>query len=427
MWNDNRGKTIALNVLLSILIIAILGGLGYFMLRVRQETREHDEQLSELYVQQQQQQTETRQESVSSIQVEYDRDMDTVQEYLPGIVCWGDSLTMGSSGNTSYPSVLKVYLETYFCDIYDFRSTIENADDFSRLNWDEYKVSVPVINMGAGGEDSYTVLGRAGACPYVLAKDITIPAETEPVAVELVSDSGNTVAPLVGGTAGVNTVFIGEVEGTLSLVTGSGRNKNQYYFTRLEAGEETDAVKGTIVETAATYEYTNYIHVVCLGTFGSFKNAADLVEQVKSLLGRQTENTERFIVLGPCNIKGRNFSARFMNSIDSAMMQAFGNRYINVRQYLIGDGLTDAGLTATKADKKAISAGKIPVSFQVSENSLELNGKAYMLIGKLVYERMESLGYFDEVFDELSIRDTTKQILKDDPSYFERILKNRLS
>ena len=33
---------------------------------------------------------------------------------------------------------------------------------------------------------------------------------------------------------------------------------------------------------------------------------------------------------------------------------------------------------------------------------------------------------FDEVFDELSIRETTKQILKDDPDYFERILKNTL-
>ena len=40
---------------------------------------------------------------------------------------------------------------------------------------------------------------------------------------------------------------------------------------------------------------------------------------------------------------------------------------------------------------------------------------------------MESLGYFDEVFDELAIGETTKRILKDDPSYFERILKNRLN
>ena len=54
----------------------------------------------------------------------------------------------------------------------------------------------------------------------------------------------------------------------------------------------------------------------------------------------------------------------------------------------------------------------------------ELNGKAYALIGRLVYNRMESLGYFDEVYGELGIKDTTMQILKEDPTYFDRIIKN---
>lgn len=430
MWKNDRWKTVVLNVVLALLILGILGALGFFMLRVRRETREHDEQLSELYVQQQQQQTEARQESVAAIQEEYQRDMDTVERYLPGVVCWGDSLTLGSSGNISYPSVFKTYLETYFCDIYDFRSTIDNADEFARLNWDEYKVSVPVINMGAAGEDTYTVLGRSGAIPYVLGKDITIPAEPEPVEVELLSDSGKPVTPLIGGTAGVNTVFIGEVEGTLSIASTRpnthGVFQYKYYFTRLEPGEETDAVKDTLVETAATYEYTDYIHVVCIGTFGTFTNAADLVDQVQQLLDRQTSNPDRFIVLGPCAISGQGFSARSMDAIDTAMVQAFGNRYINVRKYLMEDGLADAGISASKQDVRNISAGKVPESFTATSDGLELNGKAYTLLGKLLYERMESLGYFDEVYEELSIRETTKQILREDPTYFERILKNSL-
>ena len=89
--------------------------------------------------------------------------------------------------------------------------------------------------------------------------------------------------------------------------------------------------------------------------------------------------------------------------------------------------MRDAGITPTKKDSAAIKAGKVPVSFLVTEKGLELNGRAYTLIGRLVYERMESLGYFDEVFDELAIGDTTLRILKDDPTYFERILKNRLN
>lgn len=427
MWKDDRWKTIVLNIFLALLILAILGGLGYYMLLVRQQTREHDEKLSELYIQQQQQQAEARQESVAAIQAEYDKDMATVAQYLAGIVCWGDALTMGSSGNISYPSVLKTYLDTYFCDIYDFRSTISNAEDFSRLKWDDFKVSVPVINMGAGAEDSYTILGRCGAVPYVLKQDIVIPAGTDPVEIQLSSRNGENVTPLIGGSAGVNEVFIGEIEGTLTIDANSRSQRlPKYYFTRLEAGEETPAPAGTAVETAATEEYKNYIHVVWLGTFGTFKNAEDLVEQVRTLLSRQTINPERFIVLGICGLEGRRFSAARMDEIDTAMMQAFGNRYINVRKYLIEDGLSDAGINPTKKDNNCIADGRVPASFTTASSEVELNGKAYTLIGKLVFDRMESLGYFDEVFEELSIRETMKQILKDDPGYFDRIIKNSL-
>ena len=108
------------------------------------------------------------------------------------------------------------------------------------------------------------------------------------------------------------------------------------------------------------------------------------------------------------------------------MMQAFGNRYINVRKYLCEDGLADAGITPTVQDRSRLASGLVPASFLATSGSQELNGKAYMLIGKLVYSRMESLGYFSEVFDELGITETTKQILKEDPTYFERILKNSL-
>ena len=57
---------------------------------------------------------------------------------------------------------------------------------------------------------------------------------------------------------------------------------------------------------------------------------------------------------------------------------------------------------------------------------MELNGKAFTLIGKLVYDRMENLGYFNEIYEELAIRETMKQILKEDPGYFDRIISNSL-
>ena len=425
MWKNDHWKKVLLNIVLALLILAILAGLGYYMLQVRKETRAHDEQLSELYIQQQQQQTEARQESVAAIQAEYDKDMETVEEYLPGIVCWGDSLTMGSSGNISYPSVLKTYIDTYFCDIYDFRSTIENASDFARLKWDEYKVSVPVINMGAGPESSYTVLGRCGALPYVLGADVTIPAGNDPVEIVLRSEGGQVVEPLTGGDVGVNPVTIAGIEGTLTANYNSRTQKYSYYFSRGTAGEETLLSKDTVVETASVDQYRDYIHIIWIGTYGEVRNPDDLVAQVKTLLSRQAKNPERFIVLGVCTVEG-NQSVAYLNSFDTAMMQAFGNRYVNVRKYLTEDGLADAGIAPTIQDNSRVASGLVPASFLATSGSLELNGKAYALIGKLVYSRMESLGYFSEVFEELGINETTKQILKEDPSYFDRIIKNSM-
>ena len=425
MWEDYRKKRLILNIILAIVILAILAGLFLAMIYVRRQTREHDEQLSEIYTQQQQEQAEARQESVTAIQEEYARDMQTVADYLPGIVCWGDSLTQGSAGNVSYPAILKLYLDTYFCDIYDFRSTIPNAADYARLNWEDYKVSVPVVNMGAGEESSYTVLGRSGAMPYVLKSDVKIPAAAERVRISLTAQNGNAVNPLKGGDVGINPVSIGGIEGTLSVENDQWTG-SVYYFTRSEPGEEITFSKGSEVKTAASDLYKDYIHVVCIGTYGRYSSAGDLVKQIQTLLARQAQNPDRYLVLGLCSVNGATADTWTLNNYDSAMTQAFGNHFINVRKYLGEEGLADAGISPTTQDKKAVTSNTVPPSFLAGGSGTELNGTAYKLLGRLVYTTMENLGYFDEVFDELGINETTKQILKEDPTYFETILKNSL-
>ena len=62
--------------------------------------------------------------------------------------------------------------------------------------------------MGGGQEDTNTVLGRSGVVPYVTAADLMIPAGTEPVEITLASQNGRSVAPLTGGSVGVDNVTI---------------------------------------------------------------------------------------------------------------------------------------------------------------------------------------------------------------------------
>ena len=425
MWENDGRKNLIRNIIIFLLLAAVAAGLLMAMIAVKKQIDAEDELLKAQSDNQRQELSVARQENLDAITLAYEADMETVKTYLPGIVCWGDSLTAGSSGNVSYPSTLQKYINTYLCDIYDFRSTIENAQDYSRLDWDKYTVSIPVVNMGAGKEDSATILGRSGVAPYVVGGDFEIPAGTDSVAITLKSADGKSVSPLTAGNAGVNPVTIDGVEGTITLVSdGQGWGQTSYQFTRTVAGEPVPVVKGTEIVTACASEYRDYIHVVWLGTYGDFTNPEKLVSDTKQLLSRQANNPERYLVLGPCTIRGdwSNADTATLDAIDSAMLQAFGSHYINVRKYLMVDGLTDAKITPSKEEKLVIQQGRVPTSFRSNASGADLNSTAYKLIGKLVYERMESLGYFDEVRTELGLDKTTQEILKTNPKYFETIL-----
>ena len=428
MWESNRTKKVLLNIFLILFIFVIVACLLFGMRYVSRVSASQDAQLSEIYVQQKQEQNAARVESINAIQEEYEKDLRTVAQYVPGIVCWGDETTAGSTGYLNYPYVLQTYINTYFCDIYNFASSIENAAEFSRLKWDDYKVSIPVVNMGVGKESTYTILGRSGAIPYVVREDFVIPADTEPVGLLLLSESGKKVTPLIGGNAGVNNVTINGVEGVLTIDSDYYYYNGycNYYFTRLTPGEEVPVSAGTVVKTAASDMYKDYIHVVLIGTYGEYEGAEDLVNQVKALLARQSQNPERFIVLGPYTDSLYTMSHYELDAIDASMMQAFGNRYISIRKYLLGNGYIDSGLSPTSTDQYYIGNNIVPPSFRVSSDSMELNSISHKLIGKLIFTRMESLGYFDEIKEELNLTETTKQILKDNPSYFDTMIKTIL-
>ncbi len=431
MWKDYRKSILIRNIILAVVSLALVVGLAAAILIVRKRTQEQDAVLIEAYTQQQQEQSAARQQAVTAIQAEYEKDMQTVAEYLPGIVCWGDKLTGGSSGNVAFPEVLQTYIDAYICDVYNFRLSIKNAEDYSRLDWDAYTVDIPVVNMGAGEEDTSTVLGRCGAVPYVVKSDFVIPAGTESVEIQLASQNGRDVAPLTGGSVGVNNVMLAGIEGTVTLEPGSlySYGYNKYFFSRLTPGQETPVAAGTEVTTAAADMYKDYLHIICIGTYGGYDvTPSVLVEQTRQLIARQELNPDRYIILGICSVddswgSGWNYT---LDAIDSAMVQAFGNHYINVRKYLCTDGLTDAKITATKDDTYALDNGVVPTSLRSSAGDAELNGKAYKLIGKLIYNRMQTLGYFDEVNKELYIEEARKELLKDDPDYFTKMLAESL-
>lgn len=426
MWENEHKKDLVRNIVIGIVLLAVVVGLGFGYLTVRQKMKEEDSLLKEVQSSQREELVAVRQESKERVNQVYQQHLDVLEQYLPGIVCWGDSLTTGSSGNVSYPHTLQKYLDIYICGIYDLRYSLDSIEGLTATDWNDYKISIPVVNMGAGRENNATILGRSGVVPYVIAENFVIPAETESVPVRIASNDGRNVTPLIAGDGGVNPVTIAGVQGTLTRTANSQKwSQYVYQFTRLEAGQETSVEKGTEIGVAAADAYRDYIHIVCLGTYeGNPVNPDKLVSDTKALLQRQNINKDRYLVIGPCTVSGswNSVSVDTMDSIDSAMLQAFGDRYINLRKYLIEDGLRDADLDATKQDSKSIAAGYVPDSFRSNATGADLNGAAYELLGKLVFERMDRLGYLDEVREELNLDRIIQDILKSEPKYFENHL-----
>lgn len=83
------------------------------------------------------------------------------------------------------------------------------------------------------------------------------------------------------------------------------------------------------------------------------------------------------------------------------MVDEFGDKYINLREYMAAQGMADAGLECTDEDQEMLMEGMTPASLMI-DDKCHFNSYGYRLIGNLIYSRMDKLGYFDEVKEALN-------------------------
>ncbi|MBO5526210.1 MAG: hypothetical protein J5993_05600 [Clostridia bacterium] len=254
-----------------------------------------------------------------------------VKTKLPGVVCFGDSLTAGNLGNGgwSYPSQLS-----------------------KRMN-EALGVSVETINEGRGGwtsEQLYylepTQIAKSGWGNHVFIIWMGINGGwevSESVSVPVTDEAGNPV------------------------LDGDGQPT---YTTE------------TIVDEQASIN--------------------KLIYQIQYILNCQTDPEARYLVVGlsrPTNIVDA-------QKLETEMQKAFGDKFVNIRQYLMTDAITDANLQLTDDDRNYLAIGRPPASFMARLGSgydpTHFNDTGYTLIGNYLYERMESLGYFNSAKEIIS-------------------------
>jgi hypothetical protein len=249
-------------------------------------------------------------------------------------------------------------------------------------------LQVEAFNDGHGGYGSLDVAVNAGAeIPQFTVADNMIPTSG---AVEILNVSptdgwrgfgGNSVIRIDGRLAGV--------AGQMEYTTATGVRR----FIRNSSGSATACPPGTSFFPDGT-GYRDRTQVIWVGRNNiSYPNA--ILRDVKAMVDYQTALLPRTLVLGVCTsideIVGTSGYNRIA-TINNALAAVYGDRFLDIRRYLIDNGLADAGLTPTDADREAIANDTIPPQLLHSDG-LHLLRPGLIVVGTRVAARAVSLGW----------------------------------
>ena len=273
------------------------------------------------------------------------------------IVCAGDSLTRGAGGDgASYPSTL------------------------------EALAGIQVLNRGYGGKASADIALHMGALkPEVTLLGGYIPASG--------AVSVTSINPPTGWrTEQNNETFPGilmGVEGRLIRAT-----NNTWSFTRSSPGAAVDVPAGT--EFVCT-ENTGDNDSITITWVGRNNYATDFAE-----VERDTETLNKWIgvynkqhlVIGMTTTSGEPIGsdrARVIARVNSKLADTYQDCYLDILEYLVNQGLEDAGITPTEQDQIDITNGVMPISLR--SDAVHLNAIGYQVVGRRIYQKLISLGW----------------------------------
>jgi hypothetical protein len=132
-----------------------------------------------------------------------------------------------------------------------------------------------------------------------------------------------------------------------------------------------------------------YANVFFIGQNGGFEDTTDLIRQLKAMISYS--KSQRYIVISFHKPNHVMKTIPRMKEMEDSLCQSFGKHYINLREYMVTNGLADAGLVPTQKDKDSIAKGQVPPQLMIDGTHFTTLG--YKEIATLVYLKMKELGY----------------------------------
>lgn len=266
-------------------------------------------------------------------------------EALPVIAVWGDSTSSPNRTWREWPARLQEAVTGY-----------------------------AVKNQAVSGEYTTSTSARQGGNALSVGA-FTIPADTSLVEITLTSADGQTfgTSPVFSAGGSFNPCTIAGVQGTI-VSAGSG----VYKFARKTEGDSVEVPAGTIVTSDADDIFNNAdaVMLVNIGINAGWNTDADtLLNQVQLMVDHFTDcGGTKYIITGP-------YAGQFLNTdsqravvfdYETKAATAFGEHWLNLREYLIANGLTENGLTASALDTARMAVGQIPASLLGGGSTTEI-------------------------------------------------------
>ena len=266
------------------------------------------------------------------------------------ISCWGDALTFGVGGDgVNYPSEL---------------ANLTN---------------LTVYNYGFKGENTKKIAAMQGGVS-LYTKKFTIPSNKEAVEIKLYDKLGHKYTfKNKDEINNLNPCKINDVEGNISY----NKETEKMYFTRSNEGEGTKVKSGTQLFTNAMInkdENKDEILVIFTGNDES-TDIDEIIKAQKQMI--KYANTDKYIVIGVTKD-----DSLYENTV---LKKEYGSHFLNIKKYLIQNGLKDAKITPTKQDKIDIGHSIIPTSLR--SEGINGNSTYYKLVAQQVFNKINELGY----------------------------------
>lgn len=280
---------------------------------------------------------------------------------MPTIVdCWGDSLTAGA-GSDGHP-----YTE-------ELQSLIGST--------------YSVVNYGHGGETANAIAFRQGGYD-ILIDPITVPySPSNPTLITFKSTNGLSLVTLMSNSNGTRGIDYIHIDGKKYMFR-TTINANEANLYNFNSGQDLVITRPKLA--SADGGGVKHILIICMGQNGTGGGSATdngdiLVEMCNNMI--KHNNNQLYIVCGPPTL-----NREAWQSTEKILGVTFGDRFLNLREYISTYGLADNNLTPTAEDEAAMSSGAIPPQLRVDNVHMTQDG--YKSMAKAIYLRGQELGYW---------------------------------